>query len=739
MARNEGIPPKMAGGGTTIDFFQGQETARRNTKRLIGLFVLAVVSIILLIYALVTAVFAVKGDGAVMDIGRLSAVVAGVLIVVGLGSMYKTMQVSKGGGAIARLFGGSAVHSETKDEGERRLVNVVEEMSIASGTPVPEIYVLEGEQSINAFAAGFTPRDAAVAVTRGALEKLSREELQGVVAHEFSHIFHGDMRLNIRLMGVLHGILCIAMAGWIIVRSGLYASRGNSKEGGGGGAALAVLGFGLIVIGGVGVFFARLIKAGVSRQREFLADAAAVQFTRNPDGLAGALSAIGRLDLKGKIKNGHAEEASHMFFASGLNKLWIQSLSTHPPIEERVRRLVGRTSDIRTKTSAERAAERTAAAPGKKKQFELRRGKFGALEGLPGGGDLIGGGMPGGQIIDGVLIGAMAGGQATKPPSEDDPTADTPSPATSPEDGQTIEADETREATREILREDPVDSVDHVGDPTPEHVEYARDVLAGLPADIIAAAHNPFDAHCLVYALLLTRDGDDRQNQLRILARNSGAGTAHRAADLRAQLTSLEPRACLPLVEITLPALRQLSPRQFESFESEVTRLASADASISIFEYALQKMILRHLRPHFAKGRPARRTKKIDLEDLTAESRMVLSSLAHAGRNEDDAVSAFRQGSDLLQSGAPIGALLAVTDCTLQKLDHALDRLAQTNALVKRRVLLAGARTVSADGIIDVSEGELLRAIADSLDCPMPPLLTTGKGIGDVVAAEHPA
>ena len=242
--------------------------------------------------------------------------------------------LSRGGEVVARTLDGRPINSNTQDLNERRLLNVVEEMAIASGVPVPTVYLLENDKSINAFAAGFTPADAVIGVTRGTMELLNRDELQGVIAHEFSHVFNGDMRLNIRLMGVLHGITVIAMIGYVIL-------RGTSGSRKGGGLAILLLGGSLVVIGFVGVFFAKLIKSAVSRQREFLADASAVRYTRNPDGIAGALKKIGGLVYGAKIKSPRAEEASHFLFADGLRAKIssFQALATHPPLTERIRRI----------------------------------------------------------------------------------------------------------------------------------------------------------------------------------------------------------------------------------------------------------------------------------------------------------------------------------------------------------------------------------------------------------------
>ena len=279
-------------------------------------------------------------------------------------SLYKTTVLSAGGGRVARQMGGTPVPADVTDPLRRRLRNVVEEMAIASGVPVPEIYVLEEESGINAFAAGYTPGDAAVAVTRGTLEILNRDELQGVIAHEFSHILNGDMRLNIRLMGVLFGILALGLMGRMVLRGGyhgrLVASR-RSK----GTPVVLLIGLGVAILGWIGVFFARLIKAGVSRQREYLADASAVQFTRQTNGIANALKKIGGYKEASYIRKADPEEVSHMLFGSGARFTGL--FATHPPLGERIRALdpsfrESDYPDVRPVSLGERSAAESASA-----------------------------------------------------------------------------------------------------------------------------------------------------------------------------------------------------------------------------------------------------------------------------------------------------------------------------------------------------------------------------------------
>lgn len=325
-----------------MNFFERQEVARSSTRRLLVLFSLAVLAIVLSVSGVVVMAIGMSAPEQVEAAGGLAAYIRGniglvavaalaTLAVIGIASLVRITSLREGGTAVARQLGGVPVPDQTSDPQLRRLRNVVEEIAIASGVPVPAIFVLESEAGINAFAAGYSPSDAAVAVTRGALERLNRAELQGVIAHEFSHVLNGDMRLNIRLMGVLFGILVIGIAG----RKVLLHTRGGRDSKGV--AAVLAVALALVVVGFVGVFFGRLIKAGVSRQREYLADASAVQFTRQTEGLAGALKKIAGVAEGSKLVAADTEEVSHMLFGDGVG--YSALMATHPSLLERIHAL----------------------------------------------------------------------------------------------------------------------------------------------------------------------------------------------------------------------------------------------------------------------------------------------------------------------------------------------------------------------------------------------------------------
>jgi len=321
-----------------VNFFARQDEARRLSRRLIVLFAIAVAAVVVavdfVVFTVLASLHPASGGFALptrewifAHPGVAATTTLSVLGVIGLSSLYKTSMLAAGGGAVARSLGGVRVSPDTIDPDERRLLNVVEEMAIASGAPMPEVYLLEQESGLNAFAAGHNPSNAAIAVTRGALVTLNRAELQGVIAHEFSHILNGDMRLNLRLMGLLFGLLAIAVVARTVLRVG---GRGRSRRGGV--AAIVLAALAVLAIGYIGLFFGRLIQAAVSRTRESLADASAVQFTRDPGGLKGALMKIGATGGS-RIAHPESEEVAHMLFAPGMRRLF----ATHPPLIERIK------------------------------------------------------------------------------------------------------------------------------------------------------------------------------------------------------------------------------------------------------------------------------------------------------------------------------------------------------------------------------------------------------------------
>jgi len=635
-----------------MNFFEHQDRARRYTGWLIGLFLLALIGLVAGTYTLVMAIFlggveqlAERGE-AMAQLGPATFwrpdILAGVSLavggVVGAGSLYKTAQLAGGGESVALMLGGRPLPKNASDPLERKVLNVVEEMAIASGLPVPWVYMLDHEPGINAFAAGYKPDEAVIGVTRGCVEQLSRDELQGVIAHEFSHILNGDMRLNIRLIAIIHGILLIGLIGYYTLRlAASSGSRRSSNDKGGGAVPFIALGF-------AGTLIGNLIKAAVSRQREYLADASAVQFTRNPNGIAGALKRIGNLNQGSHISASRATEASHMFFASGVSALF----TTHPPLTDRVSRI----------DRFWKAEQAVAAAE-----------------------------QPSGPTV------AVAGVSGFSGQSAPVPATHQPVPPASPSPEQALEA---------------------IGRPTPTQLARSHDLLESLPVALHEAAHEPFGARAVIYALLLDADFTSCQQQFERLAAEADPAVYQITTQLH-ELTKKLPRELrLPLVDICLGPLKELSPEQYERFRENVHALAAADNRLSLFEWTLQKVVLHVLDPHFGRQR-RNRVRRATPADVSA----VLSALAHAGGGGDEAVqTAFKRGAEAAK----------LENLTLQpwdrsiftRLDKAIDALDRLSAKSKARLVRGLAETAAADGKIIPRELELLRAVATTLDCPMP-------------------
>lgn len=616
-----------------MDFFERQEQARRRTGLLVAYFALAIVGII----AVLQIVFALLLDFDWRDLELLAWVAGGVGVVVAGGSLVKMAELSQGGRVVAAMLGGEPVSSHTSDPEERRLMNIVEEMSIASGVPVPEVFILP-DRAINAFAAGHGPGDTAVGVTRGAIQTLTRDELQGVIAHEFSHILHGDMRLNIRLMGLLNGILCLAFLGALLLRLTFFAPSGGGGGGGGsggdrraGGVAFVMLaaGLALYLVGWIGVFFGNLIKAAVSRQREFLADASAVQYTRNPDGIAGALAKIGK--VSGRLSSPRAAEASHMYFGNGVRDSFLSAFATHPPIGERI----------------------AAIAP----NFDVASVK---------------------RVV--------------------------PPPIPAPEAPK------------------PVRSSQMFGMPAAATCGFATAILASLPEFSRTAAREIQSACALVYSLLLDADASARDNQL--------AGFQAAPPIREEMLRMFEKRGeiqgpgRIALVDLAIPTLRHLSESQYQEFRSNVRHLIESDQQIDLFEFVLQKILLRHLDLYFSKATGAR-VRFRSVVAILEEVGFLLTALAlvgHTERGEQEA--AFAAGVRELLINTASHPVQLGESCDIPGIDRALDKLAEASPSVKRTVLHACAQCVAHDGIVSPNQYEILRAIADAVDCPVPPLPT---------------
>ena len=651
-----------------MDFFERQDRARRKTKLLVFYFSSAVVVLVAMVYLVALVLFAgvrshhhgryeANAEATPLTLWNPEVFLwstLGVLAVVGLGSAYKISELSAGGSAVAELMGGRQLNPNTTVAVERKLLNVVEEMSIASGVPMPKVYVMDEEAGINAFAAGHSTSDAAVAVSRGCLELLTRDELQGVIGHEFSHILNGDMKLNLQLIGIIFGLLCLATLGRIL----LYVRSGRERNN-----VLPLLGLVLIVLGAAGAFFGRLIQAAISRQREFLADASSVQFTRNPAGLSGALQKIGGYSLGSKLASEHAPDLCHMFFSNGMKSALFEPMATHPPLPDRIR-AIDPTWDGEFKPLAELAQE----APAPRRNPPP----------LP-------------NVLGTILGGTVAGAE--------------PSPGQPP-----------------VIASGSV--MPNLGTPTPQHLKYAEELRNSIPVRLQAAAREPLGAAALIYALLLSPEEAVRLPQLDELVDKIDGEVYDALENLYPEVAQSAAWVRLPIVNLALGGLRGLTAEQYVEFAQAMDWLIKSDGQIDLFEFVLQKIILRHLSPQFGYGRKTK-VQFYNLQPLLPDCAVVLTALARvSSRVEAEIQQAFANGSASLPAGTGARVQLVPPDgCGITDIDAALNRLAVAAPGIKKDLLTACVQVVGADGVILEEEAELLRAIADTLDCPMPPFV----------------
>ncbi len=642
-----------------MNFFDAQDNARRVTRRLVAVYLLATIIIVAGISLIVGFAFwnmsyprvplsvagLLRNQGGAM----LVTAVLATLLIVGA-TLFKTAVLSAGGGRVARDLGGTLVAPDVTDPLRRRLRNVVEEMAIASGVPVPEIYVLESESGINAFAAGYSPGDAAIAVTRGTLELLDRDELQGVVAHEFSHILNGDMRLNIRLMGVLFGIMVLGLLGRLILRGG-YHGRIMSSSRDKGAPVVLIVGLGMAVLGYTGVFLARLIKASVSRQREYLADASAVQFTRQTAGIANALKKIGGYHRGSLITEADPEEVGHMLFGTGAKLRG--AFATHPPLVERIRAL-------------EPSFEPS--------QFPIIDPRE---RNTPGREDARG-------IADDGVTRAFA------------------------------------ESGRRYLADDLVTTV---GRPDDEHIIYAAGIRRSIPADLYDAAHSPELAFLLAVALVLGRDEDTLSRQFVICNERLGDERTRIIKTLHESLIAVGPEFSLPLLEVAFPALKNRPEPHLVFLIELCSRLIDVDGRIDLYEFCFLRILTVNLRQASdpAGSSRRRRAPKGEVRQAAIDLLRVLADYGHDAPSQKQA--AFAAGTATLPGWATSYEFDGSTGSSIRLLNHSLDLLTTLNEAGRGMLIRAVSAVAGADQAITIREAALIRAICATLELPLPPIL----------------
>jgi len=653
-----------------MNFFEHQEAARRSSRLLVGLFLLAVISIVVavngVLATLYLGVFAAHGAWARLGVHALpnyffETTTGVVLLIIVGGSLIEILDLEAGGDAVAQMVGARAIDPETRDPAERRLRNVIEEMAIASGIPAPRAYVLDGEEGINAFAAGIHPSDAIVAVTRGTLTRLSRDELQGVIGHEFSHILNGDMGLNVRLIGVLQGLLMLALFGRFLMSIG--DSRSNARDNGA--RVMFLGGLAILAVGYIGVFFGRLIKASVSRQREFLADASSVQFTRNPDGIGGALRKIGGLGAEGGgvVVHMHAETLSHMFMAPVSMALSDGILASHPPLMERLRRIYGRAVEFLAAEAVDEAPPAEATRP--------------PLEYTPV--------SPAGAAASllSPLAGALGPGTA---------------PAATAASSAALHAS--------------------IGKTPAANLSFAAGMQSRIDAlGLRPALSNATQAQYLALAMLLDTDTAVRDQQRAAVVERFGSDAVaplERYADIIGQLP---PGWRLPLLDLSMPALRTLLPAQREALLQLAHILIQADGRVTLAEFLLYSVLQRRMRPPTPAGRGLR------IGDTGPESNVVMSLIANV-RLPQDPQRAYEAGLAVL---AVPGGLLTQQSLALAQVSGAFDRLALLAPLEKPLLVKACFAIAFLDGRSHWKAASCLRTLCAALDCPLPPQVESAE------------
>jgi Zn-dependent protease with chaperone function len=647
-----------------LNFFEHQEVARRSSKRLIVLFVLAVIAVVIavnvvgaFIYYASTSQRGPFGPAMTLPRGFFLTNTAIVLLLIGGGTWFELSRLSAGGEVVARMAGGRAIDPGTRDLLERRLVNVVEEMALASGIPVPRVYVLDNESTINAFAAGNSVNDAVVAVTRGTLTRLTRDELQGVIGHEFSHILNGDMRLNLRLIGVLFGLLMIAMFGRFLMEMG----RSSRNDRGGG--PLLIAGIALWLIGYIGVFFGRLIKAGVSRQREFLADASAVQFTRNPDGIGGALRKIGGLSeqvgLGTEIRHPNAETLSHLFLGAARQSFVSGLFATHPPLAERVRRIYGRVLEFLPAPEQPVALALSAASQGQRTSgVELA-----PLEFTPGAGNFA---SPVSSLVQGAAqpgnlsaaIGAVPGA--------------------------------SRAAAGSLA----------------EHLE--SPALRTALVDTTAA-------QMLVCGLLIDKNHAAGEQQRRLLAETYGEPAVQTVDKYHTLVQQLPAGVRLSLLDLAMPTLRRLPRTSAQRLLMLAHGLIAADGRVTLAEFLLFTVLKRRLGPDATRAVPVRFRSVVE---LPGEAGLVLSLIANV-RLPDAPEHAFNAGVALLPGLAT--KFVPQDAIALEAVAAAFEKLNQLAPLAKPAYIKACTAVAFVDGETNWKAASCLRTACIALDSPLPP------------------
>lgn len=635
-----------------MNFFEHQDVARRRSRR-------AQVGFVLTVLLTVTAVslfggfvgmLLLESDGnasgeSFWPVARISGFIS--LGIIFISWAWRASALSAGPDAVMRSMGGTRLSPDSREPDERRLLNLVEEMSIASGVPVPDTYLLDSG-AINACAVGMEVDKAAVAVTRGAVQKLSRDELQGVVAHEFSHILHGDMSLNTHMIAWLAGLFTISEIGRLCLNFGAmsssnrsYRARGSRDEGGAQ-IALLVIGGGVWCLGSIGIFFGKLLQSAVSRQREFLADASAIQYTRNPDGLGNALRKLGKNSLRGRMLRPNTD-CAHMMFANLRSRNFVNMFATHPPLDLRIQRVLPHWD---------------------------------------------------GEFLSVVDV------DVSEPP---------PLPGSAPSSIQDPLRQVLPAFTLLLNQQEMPDTV---------RLQAVAAWRAGLAPELVEAAHDPLRARQVVFALLLYGK-DDRA--LRAL-KQAESETCVQEVETLLGAQEIRDQDRLGLLDLCLPALRHLREEEQAGFMLTVKVLSESDAQTDLFEFCLGKILAHNFESR--NGKPGYSRMRVHIPKLERELNVILSLLSRLGSDtEADAERSFQKAREWMlgYTGKVELKLLPSSECGLDALDAACEKLPGLAPAFQERLLLAGLAAIAADDDLQPMELQAYRALAATLHIPVPP------------------
>ena len=663
-----------------MSFFEHQDRARQNTQWLLGLFTLAVGGMVLTIYAIALFAFGLQQQGPWQPL-LFGLVAASTLLVIGGGTGFKLWQLRQGGRIIAEDLGGELLLPDSAETDEdKQLLNVVEEMAIAANITVPAVYVLNDEMGINAFAAGYDPNDAVIGITRGCLNELNRDELQGVIAHEFSHILNGDMRLNLRLVGLLNGLLLIYLTGRVLFNwQGVLSQRSRNRDKN---AALDWFGLGLIVVGLLGMLFGRLIQSAVSRQREFLADASAVQFTRNPSGIGNALEKIRSCSSGSHIHSPYAEASSHLFFGNALGINFFDFFATHPPLEQRIGRLQAY-GGYRQRSPSHSQATNSQATNS--------------------------------QAANSQAANSQAATGAGSRFSQSEQTMGLAGGVTQSARGRSG----TEVASAELK--------------TTTEISLPAWALQ-LPQPLQTGWQDPEGARAIAYSLILDPShGQLQEHQLRQLQAWEPA-LIEQITTLGALISPLAASLRLPLLNLALLQLAQSLPADREQLCQRMKGLATLDGCWTMAEFALATIATHQLQtPLQAESTRSREDEHDTLTELWPACQLVIGVLAQAGQFNPTAIAyAFRAGLEKLPGIKPTHIPDQPPDWNFDTLRERLTDLQQITPRLKKAVLQACAHTVLIDNKVTATEADLLWTIATVLDCPIPAFLqpTTANSRG---------